>query len=127
MKYIILIILVLLILSCSLKRTNPLDPLVSGTKDPNRVTNIEVITAGNNIINITWDEMSNIDGYYIYRSYIHDGLYDLIKDEGNISVSDYIDNDVEDISNVWYIMSAYIMVDSERLEGYRSEPTTWTQ
>jgi len=127
MKYIILIILVLLILSCSLKRTNPLDPLVSGTEDPNRVTNIEVVTAGNNTINITWDTMINIDGYYIYRSYGSNNLYELIKDEGDISVHEYFDNDVEDISNVWYIMSAYIVVDSEKLEGYRSEPTTWTQ
>ncbi|MDP8202181.1 MAG: hypothetical protein P9M11_08575 [Candidatus Tenebribacter burtonii] len=127
MKYIILIILVLLILSCSLKRTNPLDPLVSGTEDPNRVTNIEVVTAGNNTINITWDTMINIDGYYIYRSYGSNNLYELIKDEGDISVHEYFDNDVEDISNVWYIMSAYIVVDSAKLEGYRSEPTTWTQ
>jgi fibronectin type 3 domain-containing protein len=100
---------------------------VSGTEDPNRVTNIEVVTAGNNTINITWDTMINIDGYYIYRSYGSNNLYELIKDEGDISVHEYFDNDVEDISNVWYIMSAYIVVDSAKLEGYRSEPTTWTQ
>ena len=37
MKYIILIILLLFIISCSLDRTNPLDPLVSDINAPNKV------------------------------------------------------------------------------------------
>ena len=127
MKYFISIILILFTLSCSLDRTNPLDPLVSNISAPDRVTGIWIVTAGNNATNITWDIMPNIDGYYIYRSYMYDGLYKLIKDEGDTSVFGYVDNEVEDILNVWYKMSAYIVIDGEKLEGYRSEPTTWNQ
>jgi len=124
MKNLIIILIVLLTISCSLDRTNPLDPLVSSEGYPENVPNIEVATSGNNII-ITWDPMLNIDGYYIYRSYKHDGLYQLIKDEENINTFNYTDDNVEDISNVWYKMSAYMIVNEEKLEGYRSEPKTW--
>ncbi len=127
MKYFISIILILFTLSCSLDRTNPLDPFISNISAPDRVTGIWIVTVGNNATNITWDTMPNIDGYYIYRSYMYDGLYELIKDEGDTSVFGYVDNEVEDILNVWYKMSAYIVIDGEKLEGYRSVPTTWNQ
>ena len=68
MKYIILIILILFSLSCSLDRTNPLDPLVSGNYAPSKVTNITVAITDNNTIIITWNSMMTVDGYYIYRS-----------------------------------------------------------
>ena len=125
MKYIILIILILFTLSCSLDRTNPLDPMVSGINAPNKVTSIYVATTADNTIMINWDPIPTVSGYYIYRSQSYDGLYELIKDEGNITIYNYIDDDVEDIFNVWYKMSAYILVGEEKLEGYRSEPKTW--
>lgn len=126
MKYIILIILLLFIISCSLDRTNPLDPLVSDINAPNKVTNIQVTTTVNNNIMITWNPMINIKGYYIYRSQSYDGLYKLIKDEGDHEESHYEDTDVEIPGNFyWYKMSAYIQVNGEKLEGYRSDPKTW--
>jgi len=126
-----LFLLILLIISCSLDRTNPLDPLVSGESYPEEVPNIDVSISGNNI-EITWDTMLNVDGYYIYRSQSYDGLYVLIKeedDDGEIPVTSFLDQEV-DLSNnneYWYKMSAYILIgiDEEKLEGYRSEPKTW--
>ena len=127
MKNVILFILFLFILSCSLDRTNPLDPLVSGKAAPEEVPNIEVATTENNTIMITWNSLSNIDGYYIYRSQSYDGLYELIIDLENLNdIDEYEYRDVEIPGNFyWYKMSAYILVDGEKLEGYRSEPKTW--
>lgn len=126
MKYIILITLILFTISCSLDRTNPLDPLVSGTNAPNRVTDIDVAITENNTIIISWNSVNTVDGYYIYRSQSYDGLYKLIIDEENSSVSLYEDNDVDIPGNFyWYKMSAYIELDEGKLEGYRSEPKTW--
>ena len=126
MKYIILITLILFSISCSLDRTNPLDPLVSGTNAPNEVTNITVAITENNTIIITWNSMTTVSGYYIYRSQSYDGLYELIKDEGNEEVYSYEDTIVEIPGNFyWYKMSAYIELDQGNLEGYRSEPKTW--
>ena len=126
MKYIILFTLILFVISCSLDRTNPLDPLVSGTNAPNRVTDIDVVTTENNTIIISWNSVTNVNGYYIYRSQSYDGLYELIKDEEDPEEYHYEDNDV-DIPGIfyWYKMSAYILIDEEKLEGYRSEPKTW--
>ena len=126
MRYLILITLILFTISCSLDRTNPLDPLVSGTNAPNEVTNITVVTTEYNKIIISWNSVNTVDGYYIYRSQSYDGLYKLILDEENSSVSLYEDNDVDIPGNFyWYKMSAYILINEEKLEGYRSEPKTW--
>lgn len=126
MKYIILISLILFTLSCSLDRTNPLDPTVSSINAPNKVTSIYVATTADNTIIITWDPMSTVSGYYIYRSQSYDGLYELIMDENDETVSSYEDQEVNIPGNFyWYKMSAYILVDEEKLEGYRSEPKTW--
>jgi len=123
MKYFISVILFIFTLSCSLERTNPLDPLVSGTKAPYEVTNITIVTTENNTIIISWNSVDTVDGYYIYRSQSSDGLYKLIKDEEEKSVSNYEDSDVEIPSTYyWYKMSAYIIVKEEKLEGYRSKP-----
>ena len=125
MKNIIAILILLLTLSCSLDRTNPLDPLVSGENNPEEVPNIEVATSGNNIV-ITWDSMLNVDGYFIYRSQSYDGLFAQIKDETNSEINIYEDDQVDIPGNFyWYKMSAYILIDGEKLEGYRSEPKTW--
>lgn len=126
MKSILLSLLILFTLSCSLDRTNPLDPFVSGESAPNDVTNIQVSITENNTIIITWNAVTAADGYYIYRSQSYDGLYELVKEESNEDVTSYEDNNVEIPGNFyWYKMSAYILVDGEKLEGYRSEPKTW--
>ncbi|MDP8268811.1 MAG: hypothetical protein P9L97_08805 [Candidatus Tenebribacter davisii] len=128
MKNLILFLMILLIMSCSLDRTNPLDPLVSNKEAPGRVTGIQVMTTENNTIFITWNSMQAATGYYIYRSQSYDGFYALIIDieKGLNDIHEYEDLDVDIPGNFyWYKMSAYIIIDEEQLEGYRSEPITW--
>jgi len=124
--YVTLIGLILFTLSCSLDRTNPLDPMVSSINAPNKVTSIYIATTADNTIMITWASMPTVSGYYLYRSQSYDGLYEIILDEDDETVSSYEDQGVNIPGNFyWYKMSAYIMVDGEKLEGYRSEPKTW--
>jgi fibronectin type 3 domain-containing protein len=126
MKNLLLSLFIIFTLSCSLDRTNPLDPFVSGDNAPNEVTNVQVSITDNNTIMITWNSVNNVDGYYIYRSQSYNGLYILIKDEESFAASSYEDNDVDIPGNFyWYKMSAYIELDEGKLEGYRSEPKTW--
>ena len=127
MKYFIATILILFTLSCSLERTNPLDPLVSGKGYPGDVHNVHVSIPVNNSVTITWTLVPDADGYYVYRSQSYDGLYELI----GVVDDDYI-NGYEDSFEFnpegfyWYKMSAYILFDNgDKLEGYRSDPTTW--
>lgn len=127
MRYIILITLILFTISCSLDRTNPLDPLVSGTNAPNRVTDIDVAITEDNTIIISWNSVNTVAGYYIYRSQSYDGLYLLTEEIENIDeIDEYEDLYVNIPGNFyWYKMSAYIELDEGKLEGYRSEPKTW--
>ncbi|MCF7858245.1 MAG: hypothetical protein K9N07_02820 [Candidatus Cloacimonetes bacterium] len=126
MKYLLIILITLLTLSCSLDRTNPLDPEVSNIHAPLKVYGITVTVTANNTTQISWSAMINIDGYYIYKSQSYNGYYKMIKDESDITADLYEDTDV-DIpgSFYWYKMSAYVIVNGEKLEGYRSEPKTW--
>ena len=126
-KITIVITLLLLLISCSLERTNPLDPLSSGIQAPNKVTGINIsITEEDNVL-IQWDAINPnyIDGYYIYRSQAYDGLYSIIF-EPDETDSLYEDIDVIIPPNFyWYKMSAYKIVEDKKLEGYRSEPRSW--
>ncbi len=126
MKYFVLITLILFILSCSLERTNPLDPLVSGEGYPGEVHNIHVALPVSNSVTITWTPVSDADGYYVYRSQSYDGLYELRGVVDDDYVNGYEDSfDFNPQSNFWYKVSAYSLVDGKKLEGFRSDPTTW--
>jgi len=127
MKNLLLFILILFTLSCSLDRTNPLDPFVSGEDAPNEVTNIQISITENSHIKVAWNPVSNVDGFYIYRSQSYNGLYEQIEDLENVDdIHEYIDTEVVIPGNFyWYKMSAYIELDEGKLEGLRSEPKTW--
>ncbi len=126
MKYFVLITLILFILSCSLERTNPLDPLVSGEGYPGEVHNIHIAIPVSNSVTITWTLVSDADGYYVYRSQSYDGLYKLIGVVDDSYVNGYEDSyDFNPQGNFWYKVSAYSIVGGEKLEGFRSDPTTW--
>ena len=126
-KITIVIISLLLVISCSLslERNNPLDPLNSGIQAPGKVTGINISVPVENTIEIQWDTMNPnyIDGYFIYRSQIYDGLYSLIFEP------DETDSLYEDViipgPFYWYKMSAYKIIEGKKLEGYRSEPKSW--
>ena len=126
-KITIVITLLLLLISCSLERNNPLDPLSSGIQAPNKVTGINISITEEDNVEIQWDAINPnyIDGYFIYRSQTYGGLYTIIFEP------DEADSLFEDIDVVipekfyWYKMSAYKMVGDKKLEGYRSEPRSW--
>ncbi len=126
-----IIITLSLVISCSLslERNNPLDPLNSGIQAPGKVTGINISVTEDNTVEIQWNPMNPnyIDGYFIYRSQIYDGLYSLIFEPDNID-SLYEDIDVFIPPNFyWYKMSAFkeIPGTDKYLEGYRSEPRSW--
>ena len=126
-KITIVIIPLLLVISCSLERNNPLDPLNSGIQAPGKVTGINISVIDETTVEIQWDTMNPnyIDGYFIYRSQIYDGLFSLIF-EPDKNDSLYEDNNLVILENFyWYKMSAYKMVGDKKLEGYRSEPRSW--
>ena len=122
-KKIYVILFLLILISCSLDRDNPIDPLHSGIDAPRKVTGIEVINVDNDHLIISWNTMESIDGYYIYRSTYFDGKYGKIVDEISPSDSLFADTDVELPENFYYYkMSAFKEINGEILEGYRSEP-----
>ena len=130
LKIAIVTISLLLVISCSLDRNNPLDPFHSGIQAPNKVTGINISVTDENTVEIQWEPMNPIyiDGYFIYRSQTYDGLYSLI------FKPDETDSLYEDINVVipgnfyWYKMSAFkeIPGTDKYLEGYRSEPKSWS-
>ncbi len=128
LKIAIATISLLLIISCSLDRNNPLDPFYSGIQAPGKVTGINISITEEYTIEIQWEPMNPdfIDGYFIYRSQTYDGLYSIIF-EPDEADSLYEDVDVVISENFyWYKMSAYKIVEDKKLEGYRSEPKSWS-
>ncbi len=126
LKRVLILAFIIIITSCSLDRSNPLDPLNSGIQAPGKVTGIEVDKISNTTIEIRWNYMININGYYIYRSGFHNGHYNQIY-EPTPSDTLYIDHVISSELHYYYKMSAFIYVDGKKLEGYRSEYRTWTR
>ncbi|MDO9578013.1 MAG: hypothetical protein Q7J16_09020 [Candidatus Cloacimonadales bacterium] len=121
------IVALALIISCSLDHSNPLDPENSGIEAPSEVTGIQVSFSAPNHVSISWNPKTYVDGYFLYRSFSEDGLYDLFVDLEN-SISSYSDETISQNYKIWYKVSAYIFIDEEEndyLEGYRSAPKTW--
>lgn len=128
MKILICIIsLIILISGCALERSNPLDPVENDIKVPNEVIGISVSYNSSDEISISWLAQDDADGYYIYRCQSIDGYYQRIDD--NLLNSELIDSFIDDeiIPGTWYYykMSAYIVIDGKKLEGWRSGPKTW--
>ena len=118
------IIIFLLTLSCSLDRSNPLDI----DNYPSKVLGIQVSRLENNKITITWNTQGHEDddGYFIYRSMLYDGFYVLLEPPDGITPSSTGFYEDEYIGEWYYYkMSAYRIIDSKKLEGYRSIPKTW--
>ena len=130
-KIIILIMLIILLASCSLKRSNPLDP--NGNEDiivPEPVTGITYTTSSQNQIpcwvKITWtaNNENNTDGYYIYRGMGYYSSYTLV---GDVTTNEFMHSSADDPSvqpkiDFYYRISAYKICPEGKLEGRRSEP-----
>jgi len=128
------ILFLLLVLSCGLDRSNPLDPENGNIDTPKLVTNISLSSSGSGAMNkfviISWTplEEGEADGYYVYRSRSYDGTFDLIADVFDRELSSYTDNDKIVTGAYFYKMSAYLYLnpaspnDNERLEGPLNRP-----
>jgi len=76
-KMLLPIIFISVVFSCSLRRNNPLDPSFSGIKAPAVVKNILVTRVNSSTSTIEWEmhEDSEVDGYFISRSFHYNGEY----------------------------------------------------
>ena len=119
------IIIFLLTLSCSLDRSNPLDT----DNYPSKVLGIQVSYPEDDKVTITWDTPghANDDGYFIYRSMSYHGFYEFIQEIDDNTINSYEDEDIIIGENIYYFykMSAFRIIDSKKLEGYRSDPKFW--
>ena len=124
-KIFIFLIIFLLTLSCSLDRSNPLDI----DNYPSKVLGIQVSYPEDDKVTITWDTPghANDDGYFIYRSMSYHGFYEFIQEIDDNTINSYEDEDIIIGENIYYFykMSAFRIIDSKKLEGYRSDPKFW--
>lgn len=130
-----------MLLSCSLDRSNLLDPNGHDINIPPLVENFHIegeevygddyiyIKSTNGSVDLVWDnDVTGVAGYYIYRSMAYDGLYIQVADLYHIpsveNTQSFTDNSglVPD-SWYYYKISAY---NDKGLEGYRSNwKLTW--
>lgn len=128
MKRIISLLAALIILSsCALERSNPLDPVVNDISVPKEVIGIDISHSSSNEIDISWANQNDADGYYIYRCLSIAGLYARIDDNtlNSGSIEEFTDKNIIPGNWYYYKMSAYCLVGNRRLEGTRSGPKTW--
>jgi LysM repeat protein len=120
----------LLLNSCGLKRSNPLDPLGnSNIVVPEPVTSISVGTSAFNqvprTVTLRWaaNSSNNTSGYYIYRALAYYASYALV---GSVSVNEFIHSSANDNTvmpgDYYYKISAYKSYAGGNLEGRQSEP-----
>lgn len=133
-----------MLLSCSLDRSNVLDPNGHDINIPPKVENFEIdgeevvsgdyvyIKSTNGSVDMIWDnDASGVSGYYIYRSMAYDGLYVRIVELNHIPSNEdpptqtYTDNDELLVPDEWYYYKISA-VNAQGLEGFRSSyKLTW--
>ena len=119
------ILIALLFISCSLDRKNPLDPASNPTiRVPGRVTGLTYskVTTPQNVVILRWNQLNDVDGYYIYRALsLHTAKERITTIESNL-VSEY--NDSANITSgrtYYYWISAFIDYPEGRIEGPLSD------
>jgi hypothetical protein len=126
----ILCSLCLVLASCGLKRSNPLDPTGNiGIVVPETVSNVACSPspagAANKYVNVSWNPNSlySTDGYYVYRGLAYNSAYSV--------VDTVFTNSCSHGSKPWhmvtpgdyyYKVSAFKVYSAGRLEGRLSQP-----
>ncbi len=133
-KLLILFLLSILLFSCGLDRSNPLDPENGDIDIPPLVTGINLASSGQGAqekyVEISWTPLvqGEADGYFIYRSRSYNGTYDLIKIIHGVTQDSYSDRFKIVPGAYFYKMSSFCYLDptspndNERLEGKLSRP-----
>lgn len=125
-----LLIALILLSSCGLRRSNPLDPLGhSGAVSPDPVVGITYSTSAANqnprSVTLRWtaNSPSNTSGYYVYRGLGYFSAFALID---SVQVNEFIHSSASDVTvqpgDYYYRISAYKGYPGGNLEGRRSEP-----
>lgn len=137
--YLALILVLILVSACGLRRTNPIDPLADHNEEfyvPDPVTNIAVTVSGAGLqfktVEFRWTPNSNTttDGYYIKRGMAYNALYAVV-DTLLTNTPDQTDHLIHAIhgSKPWhsvlpgdyyYKISAWKQYGDRRLEGRES-------
>lgn len=139
-QIIILTILFVLMMGCTLKRTNPLDPTTHNINVPDDISNILITHspahASNYWVHLEWDKLAteNTSGYYIYRGQSYNGTYQRIQDVVNLpnTIGTPVPMTCDDTEVVpgdyFYKISAYKIQPGSalRLEGHIS-PYVYTR
>ncbi len=126
----ILLVISVLVSSCGLKRSNPLDPLGnSGVVSPDPVVGISYSTSATNqnprFVSLRWtaNSPSNTSGYYIYRGI---GYYSAFALVDSVTTNEFIHSSTNDQTvlpgDYYYRISAYKGYNGGNLEGRKSEP-----
>lgn len=74
------------------------------------------LTAGNNSIKVSWQQVSDVSGYRIYRSTSKKGTYKLIKVAGS-DANSYTSLKLKDKKTYYYKIRAYKVVDGKNVYG----------
>lgn len=134
LKFLIITFVGLILLSCGLERSNPLDPAGSDIDIPGLVTGINLSSSGQGAVEkfviISWTPLQDneADGYFIYRSRSYEGTYDLISVIRNREENSFTDTFKITSGAFFYKMSAFVYLnplspnDNERLEGPLNRP-----
>lgn len=109
------------IISCSLSRNNPLDPI--GNPDVFAPPIVQIDTVNTTSNQITWfvaitEEDSLADGYYIYGAFQNNyfGTYDRVKTRVSPNDTIFDKNEVSE-DYVWFKLSSYNVFNGDTLEG----------
>ncbi len=120
-----LIVLLFSVSSCSLDRSNPLDPAGDGNiRVPGKVTGLSYFKefSPQNSILLRWNELPEADGYNIYRAYSLHTKKELIHIMEFSEVTEYRDTDLIFGGRYYYYwVSGYIDYPQGRLEGKLSD------
>ncbi|MCB5224061.1 MAG: hypothetical protein WCY21_00375 [Candidatus Cloacimonadaceae bacterium] len=137
-RNLILLLCLILLTSCMVKRNNPLDPI--GNPDiivPDQVSGLQCFASGvgatNKYVELRWNANPslNTDGYYIYMGLAYNSEYAVVDTvTTNVSVSSHGGKPWHSVKagDYWYKVAAFRDVYDEdgkvlgKLEGRRSEP-----
>lgn len=135
-RFILLLLVVLLVLAgCGIKRDNPLDPHSNDLIIPSDVSGLQATTFGSGsstrYIHFRWNNnnINDTDGYYLYRSLGYYSAYavvDTILHIPGVDLQQYTHSSANDPTvapgDYWYRISAYKGYPAGRLEGRLSTP-----
>jgi hypothetical protein len=111
--------------SCSLDRSNPLDPSASSdVSAPGRVSEITFskITSPQNTVVLRWSQLLAADGYYVYRALSLHTVKERIATIEFGDIEEYSDTQgITSGRQYFYWLSAFIEYPQGRLEGKLSD------